>query len=270
MIIEVPYFKYSSKYKLWLFKNRRDVEKYNLKLKVYDGIPGSPWNGGRMPLDTEPDESLNVSFSITNHTVDDFNHEQSHQYMAKFNKPGNSIIISNLDLLKLLKEKYPNYTYIYSITAYNIKNGFDGYDDIEPLVDYIVPRNEIIDQTEEFYKRNTKQYILLYSYECSYCPLYTDHYKVIGEIIKDKDTSREHLFKCWFKDKKLLAEAGYNEADYDGYVYQTAKKFHHKLQEIDPTILGGYKIGRNSQPWEKVEEELSEVMDLIKAAKWTS
>ena len=263
MIIEVPYFKYANNYKLWTFQNRKVLDQYDIKLKVYDGIPGSPWNGGRMPLDIEPDEKVDTSFALTNQTIDDFDHAKSHEYLKRFHKPGNTIIISNMELLDHLKSLYPEYKFIYSITAYRIDQGFDGYDEIEKKCDYIVPRNEIIDQTEEFYKRNTKQYILLYSYECSYCPLYVDHYKVIGEIIKDKDQAREHLFKCWFKDRKLLKEVGLDENVYSDYTYMTAKKFHHKLLAIDPKILAGYKVGRNSQSWEKVVEELSEIMELI-------
>lgn len=265
MIIEVPYFKYASNYKLWMFKNKKRLEAHDIELKVYDGIPGSPWNGGRMPLDTEPDDKLHISFAITNHTVDDFDHVTSHEYLNRFNKPGNSIIISNMELFHHLKVLYPNYSFIYSITAYDITNGFDGYAEIEEQMDYIVPRNELIDNLEEFYKRNTKQYILLYSYECSYCPLYTYHYKVIGQIIKDKDRDREHLFECWFKRRTLLPEVGFSSDVYGDYEYFTSGKFHHKLKAIDPNIIAGYKVGRNSQPWHKVEEELNEIIELVES-----
>lgn len=265
MIIEVPYFKYAAQYKLWEIKNRHLVDKYDLKLKVYDGLPNSPWNGGRLPLNTKVPDNTNVSFALTNHTVDDFDHAPSHELLTQHHKPTNTIIISNLALLDHLKSLYPNYKYIYSITAYDISNGFDGYDEIEKKVDWIVPRNEIVDHTEEFYKRNTQQYILLFSFECSGCPLYNEHYRVIGEIVKNGDTSKNHLFQCWFKNRKLLPEVGQPEDVYSEYTYYTQKKFMHKLLEIDHRILAGYKIGRNSQKWEKIEIELGEIMTLLES-----
>lgn len=265
MIIEVPYFKYANQYKLWEIKNRSLVEKYDLKLKVYDGIPGSPWNGGRLPLGTAVPTNVPVSFALTNHTVDDLDHAASHEYLKQYHSANNTIIISNLTLLDHLKSLYPEYKFIYSITAYDISNGFDGYDEIEKLVDWIVPRNEIVDHTEEFYKRNTKQYILLFSFECSGCPLYNEHYRVIGEIVKENDKSRNHLYQCWFKNRKLLTEVGYTEDIYSDYTYYTQKKFMHKLLGIDYRIVAGYKIGRNSQKWEKVEEELMEIMAMLES-----
>jgi hypothetical protein len=265
MIIEVPYFKYASQYKLWEIRNRRLVDKYNLKLKVYDGLPGSPWNGGRLPLGTSIPEHCPVSFALTNHTVDDLHHKESHELLKKFHSPDNTILISNLELLDHLQKLYPNYKWIYSITAYDISNGFDGYDEIEKRVDWIVPRNEIIDHTEELYKRNTKQYILLFSFECSGCPLYNEHYKVIGEIVKEDDKTRNHLYACWFKNRKLLTEVGYTEDIYSDYTYYTQKKFMHKLLEIDHRILAGYKVGRNSQKFEKIELELKEITDMLES-----
>lgn len=266
MIIEVPYFKYAAQYKLWEMKNRAMVDKHNIVLKVYDGIPNSPWNGGRWPIDTPVPNNVPVSFALTNHTIDDFDDQVSHNCLREHHKATNTIIISNLDLLEHLKKLYPLYKYIYSITAYDISNGFDGYDEIEKLVDYIVPRNEIVNEGDEFYKRNTKQYILLYSYECSYCPLYTDHYKMIGEIVANKDESRKELIQCWFTDRDLLVKAGYDSSIYDGYKYMTSGKFHKKLRAIKPSILAGYKVGRNGrtkQSWDGVEAELNEIVELI-------
>lgn len=264
MVIEVPYFKYTPKYKLWSFINRRVIDEFDIQLKVYDGIPGSPWNGGRAPLDIEPDMSLPVSFALTNHTIEDFDDPISHEYLSRFDREGNGIILSNLELLDNLKLRYKHYHYVYSITAYDIRNGFDGYDEIEKKFDYIVPRNEIVNEGE-FLKRNTKQYILLYSFECSYCPLYIEHYRLIGGI--QHKPEKYHLIQCWFKDRKLLPDAGYKETDYADYEYICSGDFHHKLREIDPSVVGGYKIGRNSQGWLKIEEELGEIIELLRVHK---
>ena len=264
MIIEVPYFEYMRKYRLWEFINRRAISEFGIKLKVYDGIPGSPWNGGRAPMDIEPMDDFAVSFALTNHTINDFDDPISHKYLTRFDREGNGIILSNLELLDNLKSRYKNYHYVYSITAYDIKNGFDGYDEIEKKFDYIVPRNEIVNEGE-FLKRNTQQYILLYSFECSYCPLYIEHYKVIGEIQHQPD--KHHLIPCWFKDRKLLPDAGYKETDYAEYEYTHSGDFHHKLRAIDPSVVAGYKIGRNNQGWSKIEDELGEIIELLRIHK---
>jgi len=260
MIIEVPYFKYINQYKLFKMQNRKILEKYDIDLKVYDGLGNSPWNGGRFPNHDLPKKGINVSFAITAHTINDFNHKESHKILKDYDVPGNSIVISNLELLEKLKTIYKNYIYIYSITAFDINQGFDKYQNIEQLVDYIVPRSELIDNIEEFYKLNTEQYILLYSYECSYCPLYTEHYKYIGENINDQ--SKAHLTKCWFKNKKLFNELKYNVDDYD-YEYTSSAKFHHKLTDIDSNVIGGYKIGRNFQDFDKIKDELWEIIKTI-------
>lgn len=262
MLIEVPYFHYADNYKMWKLHNRSLIKEYNIQLKVYDGLPESPWNGGRTPLDNEPPKGIDISFAITNHTVTDYQHSYSHQYLQMFHKKGNSLIISNLDLAKHLKLMYPDYTYIYSITAFDISNGFGYYKLLEPLFDYIVPRSEIFhpDNINEFYALRTKKYMPLYSYECVNCPLYNQHYKFIGENVMDK--SKKHLTKCWIKNKELFDETPYNADDYD-YEYESSRTFHNKIRSVDPSILGGYKIGRNEQSWESIREELDEIVRLI-------
>ena len=259
MIIEVPYFKYINNYKIFKMKHRKLLTKHNIDLKVYDGLANSPWNGGRTPNQDLPIKGINVSFAITAHSVDDFEHLESHNLLNTYNIKGNSIIIANLELLEKLKVLYKNYTYIYSITAFDINKGFDKYKLIEPLVDYIVPRTELID-SDEFYNLNTEQYILLFSYECAYCPLYLDHYKEIGKNVLNPD--KQYLTMCWFKDKSLFDDLEFNAEDYD-YEYKTSNNFHHKLLDIDPKILGGYKIGRNQQSFEKIEDELKEILGVI-------
>lgn len=264
MIIEVPYFHFADNYKLWKLHNRGLLKKYGIKLRIYDGIPESPWNGGRIPLDTEPPKGMDIAFAITAHTVTDYQHPYSHQYLQMFHKKGNSLIISNIELANRLKLLYPDYTYIYSITAMDIKNGFGYYKFIETIFDYIVPRNELFhpDNISEFYKLRTNKYIALYSFECTGCPLYTNHYKLIGENINNPE--KQHLSKCWFKDRKLFDETPYNADDYD-YEYVTSGSFHDSLRSVSPSKLGGYKIGRNNQSWDKVLDELNEVIRLIAA-----
>jgi hypothetical protein len=39
----------------------------------------------------------------------------------------------------------------------------------------------------------------------------------------------------------------------------------HKLLEIDHRILAGYKVGRNSQKFEKIELELKEITDMLES-----
>ena len=260
MIIEVPYFKYTNKYKIWLFENRDVVRKWNIKLKVYDGIPGSPWNGGRIPEDTPIPENYPVSFALTNHTIDDMNHPESLRVLTEYHKKGNTLIISNLELAAHLRKLFPLYDQIYSITHFDISKGWEAYKEIESKFEYIVPRNEIVDQ-EALGLVNSKQYIILFSHECSYCPLYNDHYRTIGQIIKDGgDTD---LYRCWFKERDLLERAGYDPSIYEGYKYMNSKRFHKKLIKIDPRSIAGYKVGRNHQTWFKVEDELRDIVEVL-------
>lgn len=256
MIIEVPYFKYIKQYKLWKLKNRKLLKQFDIDLKVYDGIVGSSWNGGRVNTVDLPDKGINISFALTNHTIN-FNDSITHEVLKENHREGNSIIIADRAVIHQLRKLYPNYTYIYSITGFDIKN-FSVYKDIEKEFDYIVPRVELIDN--DYSDFNMSQYILLYSYECAYCPLYNEHYKMIGEAALDE--SKQYLVACWFKNKSLFDNTKFNASDYN-YEYSTSQKFHNKLTDIDPQSLAGYKIGRNKQEWSQIEGELDEIMELI-------
>ena len=65
-----------------------------------------------------------------------------------------------------------------------------------------------------------------------------------------------------FKNKKLFNELKYNVDDYD-YEYTSSAKFHHKLTDIDSNVIGGYKIGRNFQDFDKIKDELWEIIKTI-------
>ncbi len=250
--IEVPYFKYAKQYRLWELKNKNK----NIKLKIYDGISGSNWNGGRIQEYYNIPKKQDVSFALTRHSNIDFNDKITLDVLEKFNKKGNSIILSNIKLTKMLQSKFKNYDYIFSITAYDISNGFSGYKELEKMYDYIVPRNEIFKNLDNFKDLNIKQYVALFSYECAECPLYNQHYSFIGDIKK----GQEHLAKCWFKDKNLFKETPYNADDYDYTVVSSIKWNNNTLKLPE---LAGYKIGRNFQSWEDIEIELNEIVQGI-------
>lgn len=252
IFIEVPYFKYQSHYKMWAMLNKSS----NIRLKVYDGIDGSHWNGGRIQEYSEVPQGISVSFALTRHDNINLKDNDTMKVLKDNDKKGNSIILSSMKLLNFLKTKLHNYTYIYSITAYDISNGYDGYRDIENNFDYIVPRNEIFKDIENFKNLNNKKYIALNSFECSDCPLYNEHYRVIGNLNKDQ----AHLAKCWMKNNDLLKEMGYDKSQFD-YKYTISNRWYNNIMKVDG--LAGYKIGRNEQSWEAILDELDTLVSLI-------
>jgi len=259
MIIEVPYFKYLTHYKLWKFKNKKIVEKYKIDFKVYDGIPNSPWNGGRTPENIMPVKGISVSFSLTNVNIDNYYDEVSHQILKEYNIVGNSIIISDLKLCAMLQDMYSNYTFIYSITAMKLntldKDGVQDmltrYTKIEPLVDYIVPRVEIMEHPDLLHIINMKQYLILYSYECVYCPFYNEHYNFVN--------ANQEMKGCWFKTPKLFDETPFNKDDYD-YQYNDSRIFFSNMDYFKYNKVAGFKIGRNEQSWEKMTNEINDII----------
>ena len=259
MIIEVPYFNFIKQYKLFKMKNKKLLNKLDIDIKVYDGIPGSTWNGGRVNRITTPEKGINISFALTNHTID-YSCDITHKILEEYHNEGNAIIIADTRVIESIREDYPKYKIIYSITGFDISKGFDKYKDIENTCDFIVPRTEIVNDLKFKKEFSTKQYIMLYSYECAYCPLYNEHYKMIGEAANDP--SKTYLVACWFKNKELFDKTPFVADDYD-YQYITSRNFHDKLTNIKPSTLAGYKIGRNNQTWEQIEMELNEILHLI-------
>lgn len=224
-----------------------------IRLKVYDGISGSKWNGGRIQDYQDVPVGINVTFALTRHDNIDFNDPTTIEILKAHDKPGNSLILANLELRDFLKPKFKNYTYFYSITAYDISNGYLGYLELENKFDYIVPRNEIFKDLSNFNGLDIKKYIPLYSYECSDCPLYNEHYRVIGNLTQDE----YEMSKCWMKDKKLLKKAGYDRSDFD-YKYTISNKWHKNIMQL--IGVEGYKIGRNEQEWDEIEAELDNLV----------
>ena len=99
-----------------------------------------------------------------------------------------------------------------------------------------------------------------------------DSSKIIGSVTFSYNPALEQLFyegtvtdekySTMVKNKKLFNELKYNVDDYD-YEYTSSAKFHHKLTDIDSNVIGGYKIGRNFQDFDKIKDELWEIIKTI-------
>lgn len=270
MFIEIPYFEFINNYKLWILKNSNRLKKLGsirpITFKIYDGIPNSSWNGGRIPGNIDIPKNFNVSFAMTNHHLN-LDDEYTIDILKQYDIKGNTLIISDYQKIDQLRKLFKNYQYILSITAFDLnKFSFDDYSKLEIDFDFIVPRVEIFnnDYIQNFKFLNKQKYLILYSFECSGCPLYTKHYEFIGNNINDK--SNYHLFKCWFKNLDLLQEAGFDKNDYN-YSYQDSSQFNKNIVAHNLWEFGGIKIGRNNQPWEKIQEELEEIISHLERMK---
>ena len=105
----------------------RFLKKYkdDAHIVLYDGINKCDWNGGRINREVFYNEAVmeyyysrNVSIALTmsNHNIDLTDPVGNH-LLEKFHKPGNALIIVNDDLRKYVRENYPDYDLIHSITG---------------------------------------------------------------------------------------------------------------------------------------------------------
>jgi hypothetical protein len=183
----------------------------NAKIVVYDGINHCHWNGGRINRDVRYNDAMinyyygkgvSIALTFSNHNID-LTDEVGNHLLEKFHKEGNALIIVNDSLRAYVREKFPKYDLIYSITGMGHLNiplqdeDIAFYKDLESKYDWIVPRFEHIFDTRANELDATKWEVMLND-TCVYgCKHYDEHFKAIADENTKGNPYSAAIEECW-------------------------------------------------------------------------
>lgn len=204
------------------FLNINKLKEYPFNFSVFDGPNLCPWNGGRINQDITLTEKMvsfynkhNIGVFLTfSNSIIDLENKIGNELLEMLNhNPLNGIICVNEYLRQYVKEKYPEYKLIYSITGHpnditiNEKL-INYYKDLETKYDVIVPRFEM-SLNPEFYTRvNVSKYEIMVNDTCIYgCNQFSDHFEAMHKLNRDYKKPWESLgfevcdkiHECWIK-----------------------------------------------------------------------
>ena len=145
------------------------------------------------------DNNIGIKLTISATDFTDDQYKSSSMLLKTFNRKGNTVIVSNKDLAKRIKNDYPNYN-IEASSIMNInslkKLDFNIYDSIVPPIS----SNDNIDFLKSIPTEYRKRITLFANVDCSYtCPAKIC-YKTMQKVNLTNDDSH---FKCSHLDHKL-------------------------------------------------------------------
>jgi hypothetical protein len=202
-----------------------DLSKFKDKIdfSFYDGPNLCPWNGGRIneEIFLTPskvkyfnDKGYGVFLTFSNPIID-LNDEIGNELLEMLNHNElNGVIIINEELRNYVKEKYPEYQIIFSISGHPnsvipTKELLDYYKDLEDKYDVIVPRFEMGLNEKFFSEVKIPKYELIVNDKCIYnCNIFREHLFTMAEFNrKYKSPWKEQPFdvcnkahECWIKN----------------------------------------------------------------------
>jgi len=181
------------------------------QLIVYDGINKCSWNGGRINRDVYYNDAMidfyyskgiSIALTMSNHNIN-LSDETGNHLLEKFHREGNALIIVNDDLRKYVREKFPKYDLIFSITGMGLLNiplqdsDIAWYKDLESKYDWIVPRFEHIFDPRANELDPTKWEVMLND-TCVYgCKHYDAHFKAIADENTAGRPYSKEIEECW-------------------------------------------------------------------------
>jgi len=288
--IELPYFDEDiiKNYQSFIFTNTKLFK--DKHIIIYDHLEGSIFNGGRAhnPIllkDVLPffkKTGFTPGFTLTNHlSFDEIVELKGESFLnGNLEKLMNTIefllkeikeinlIISNDELKKIINDNFKsNIIFNKSITSLSTtidKKVFSNYDYIIPRVD-LYKDLDLLDEYKAFYNNM----IFLVSYECSGCPIYNTHYKLISQHnIQRFDYD---VKECFYKKKenfKYISDI--YSPNNDDYEYCTSEIYKNNIQKFisrNFKKIGGVKIGRNSKDITLIKKELNVIKNILSRKK---
>ena len=196
---------------------------------VYDGIDKCKWNGGRINRDifhkdglTQYYYSHDIGIALTfSNPVIDLTDETGNFLLEKFHKEGNAIILCNEELRKYIRENFPKYELIHSITAMGLLNiplqdsDIEYYHQLEQDYDWIVPKFEhVFDKRADELDRS--KWEVMVNDTCIWkCKYFDEHFKAIAhENVLGNPYSAE-IEECWIPKFDPDVTSKYNCMDID-------------------------------------------------------
>jgi len=150
-------------------------------------------------------KGISIALTMSNHVID-LSDEVGNHLLEKFHREGNALIIVNDDLRKYVREKFPKYDLIYSITGMGLTNiplqdsDIAWYKDLEGKYDWIVPRFEHIFDPRANELDATKWEVMVNDTCVWGCKFYDQHFKAIANenTLKNPYTIiNKPVEECW-------------------------------------------------------------------------
>jgi len=226
---------------------------------VYDGINKCRWNGGRINRDIKYNDALinyyygkgiSIALTFSNHNIN-LDDKLGNELLEKFHRKGNALIIVNDQLRQYVRDNFPDYDLIYSITGMGLLNiplqddDVAFYKDLESKYDWIVPRFEHIFDPRANELDSTKWEVMLND-TCVYgCKHYDAHFKAIADENTAGRPYSKEVEECWLPKFDPNKESKYSCMDIDA----------EHMQKLKAIGVASFKItGREMQDEEFYKE----------------
>jgi hypothetical protein len=183
----------------------------NHKLVVYDGINKCRWNGGRINRDVFYNDAMinyyysngvSIALTFSNHNID-LNDALGNDLLVKFHREGNALIIVNDQLRQYVRDNFPKYELIYSITGLGLLNipmqdsDVEFYKQLQRKYDWIVPRFEHIFDKRANELDPTKWEVMLNDTCVWGCKHWDEHFKAIADENTAGRSYSKEVEECW-------------------------------------------------------------------------
>ena len=197
------------------------------QLVVYDGINKCNWNGGRINRDVYYNDALinyyynkgvSIALTFSNHNIDLADPVGNH-LLEKFHREGNALIIVNDQLRQYVRDNFPKYDLIYSITGMGRLNiplqdsDVAWYKDLETKYDWIVPRFEHIFDPRANELDKTKWEVMLNDTCVWGCKYFDEHFKAIADENTAGRPYSKEVEECWLPKFDPNKDSKYEEMD---------------------------------------------------------
>ena len=199
------------------------------QIVVYDGINKCRWNGGRINRDVSYNEGLmeyyysrgiSIALTMSNHRIN-LDDKVGNHLLEKFHREGNALIIVNDELRQYVRDNFPKYQLIHSITGMGLLNiplqdaDIEFYKDLESKYDWIVPRFEHIFDPRADELDRTKWEVMLND-TCVYkCKHFDEHFKAIADENTAGRPYSKEIEECWLPKFNPDIDSKYSCMDID-------------------------------------------------------
>lgn len=164
--------------------------------EMYDSYPGTPWNGGR-PTSTEPEYSyedfvravemlnrhgIGFNFTFSNLLLEEkhLDDRRGNDLLERFHSGQNGAIVGSEVLAKYIREKYPRYRLINTLTHYH--RDIDYYRWALDWYDFLVLPPSLNQETDMIEALGPERIEILVNETCHRnCPFSKEHYHKISE-----------------------------------------------------------------------------------------
>jgi len=183
-------------------------------ISVYDGVSRCKWNGGRMHYDNPPKNEIKedyyrlgwgINLTFSNFEID-ISDPLGNSLLEEFHREGNGIILVNEELRKHIRQNFPKYKLIHSVTGCGLVQELPLRDEdvlfykrLEEKYDLIIPRcGSSFDKKLRMLDRD-KVEIMVNDTCILNCPVYHNHFEMIGEANRKGSEWDDSIAECFIE-----------------------------------------------------------------------